>query len=151
MYPNVLCPDARCILYCQECGHSTVFVFTHGAWLCRNQYFDTMGNVMFCNDQHPTAGPPAPHPAPATAQNAAAATPNGEPPQRPGTPPGILSDLNRKAVTSDFAVVAGDGTRIECHKVILGMRSPVFAAMMSWKEGVAGQVTLDEPAEVIEV
>lgn len=46
------------------------------------------------------------------------------------SPPGLMSDLEKRAFEPDFHIVAENGAKVGCHKAILGLRSPVFANMM---------------------
>ena len=70
---------------------------------------------------------------------------------RSKAPAGILADIEKKAFETDFTLVAEDGARIGCHRAILGLRSPVFAKMMGYKEGEKGEATIEEPHEVVKV
>ena len=40
-------------------------------------------------------------------------------------------DFMTDEATLDFALITGDGQKVKVHKAILGLKSPVFAAMFS--------------------
>ena len=63
---------------------------------------------------------------------------------------GLLRRTN--AVPTDFVLVAANGVRFSCFKILLSVRSRPLAAMMtSWKEGKEGKMCMDEDERTVKV
>ena len=51
------------------------------------------------------------------------------------------SSFMANEATKDFTIITGDGNKVRTHKTILGLKSPVFAAMFEWVDQICLSVT----------